>query len=350
MVDANFIKKLPKADLHVHLDGSLRSSTFFELADSQDIKVPEKLFVDRYDSLEEYLKGFEYTCAVMKGEDEIERIAYELCCDSFSNNVFYLEIRFGPQLLVHKDLNEIQILEATTRGIRRAEDEWAALLKHNLCKAAIIVCAIRSSDSLSSRSLDVAKVAVQARDEFGLPIVGFDLAGGEKGFPVSAHKPAFNFAKEANLGITIHAAEAESSHAIWEAINDGHAVRIGHGTNIDFSDTELLDFLKDNKIILEVCLTSNLQTMPHLKSLKDHPATHFNGFKIPFALSTDNLLISQTNLCQEIGLYVDATNATEKDCVDLSERAFEASFFPGTVVEKNKYLSEISDMLQACRS
>ena len=210
-ITEEFVKALPKTDLHVHLDGSLRISTLIELAREYNVDLPsytesglrELVFKDRYESLGDYLKGFGYTCAVLQSELALERSGYELAIDNQQEGVRYLEVRFAPQLHVHAHMTSIQVLRAVDRGLRRAQKEFnqRASVKSGdepEFHYGIIVCAMRmfnqhfseyfknivnahrhapKKELFSLASLELARAAIEARDEYGLPVVGFDLAG-----------------------------------------------------------------------------------------------------------------------------------------------------------------------------
>ncbi|MEX2607720.1 MAG: adenosine deaminase family protein, partial [Kiritimatiellia bacterium] len=237
-----FIERIPKTDLHVHLDGSLRISTLLELADQQGVKLPgtsaeallETVFKSHYRDLPEYLAGFQYTVAVMQREDALERIARELAEDNLAENVRYLEVRFAPQLHTSQGLNMEQVLQAVTRGLT------AAQTAHNQSPAVrsgedipfrfgIIVCALRwfipqmssyyqrlfevmpyagEASVFAAASLELARASVALRDHLELPIVGFDLAGAEAGNPAIEHREAFLYAHRNFLQKTVHAGEA----------------------------------------------------------------------------------------------------------------------------------------------
>jgi adenosine deaminase len=309
------IKELPKSDLHVHLGGSLRLESLFEMAGERGVKLPSEtpeelkkiIFKDRYRNLEEYLQGFTYTSAVLQDPDSLEKAAYELCVDCREEGVLYLEVRLSPQLHTGEDGNIASVLSAVTRGITRAEKEYnhrpAVSSGHEPpFKAGIIVAALRYfSPGFSKTYQEMLRVfedlpedevfglasealvhaSVNARDELGLPVVGVDLAGREHGYPAQDHARAYQLAHEAFLGKTVHAGEDYGPESIFQAITNCHADRIGHGTWLfsteQIRDPEIMDkqsyvdrlvrYIADRRITVEVCLTSNLQTIPSLGSL-----------------------------------------------------------------------------------
>ncbi|MBC8369407.1 MAG: adenosine deaminase [Planctomycetes bacterium] len=338
MVGEKFISKLPKTDLHVHLDGSLREITLQELAVNFEIEMPQGVFKERYNSLEDYLKGFSFTCAVMRDEQSIQRISYELCVDAFNEGVYYQEIRFAPQLLEHHGLTSLQILQAASAGIAQAETEFneKSANEVGLYRASIIVCAMRFPEIFSSKSIDAVNAAIDARDNHGLPVVAFDLAGAEFGNPAGAHQQAYKIARDAQLARTVHAGEADGAHSISDAITSCYAQRIGHGTNL-LEDDAVLEIVKQQNVLLEVCLTSNLQTMPHLKYLAEHPYRRFVELEVPFTLATDNRLVSRTDICAEYRLAATHGDLSKEQIITIANAGFDAMFFPGSSEQARCY-------------
>ncbi|MHC4823818.1 MAG: adenosine deaminase family protein [Planctomycetota bacterium] len=385
------IRDLPKTDLHLHLDGSLRPETLLELADEQGVKLParsvkglyRKVFKESYSDLFDYLQGFAYTCAVMRTQAAVERIAYELCEDNFEEGVRYFEMRFAPQLLTGDGMDIAEVLAAVSKGIRRAERKWnkrAAIVKGEepAFRAAIIVCAMRffaapfsttyarmfeAFGELPERELfglaseALVKAAIAARDEQGLPVVGVDLAGAERGFPAKDHQVAYQRAHDAFLGKTVHAGEDYGPESIFQAITDCHADRIGHGTWI-FSTKRLpglpaeerkayvkrlVQYVADRRLTLEVCLTSNMQTLPELGALKNHPFKRMLKERLSTTLCTDNRLVSRTTVSREYRLAIDTFRLKPKDLNDLLVYGFKRSFFPGEYRDKRAYVRQILD-------
>ena len=264
----DFLRKLPKTDLHVHLDGSLRIPTLIELAKAAAVELPsfeeaglrKLVFKESYQNLPEYLAGFQYTCAVMQNAENLERIAYELAQDNLAEGVRYIEVRFAPQLHTHETLSFQEVIEAVAKGLETAKKEHDQTVQAEediLFEYGIIVCALRyfnehmssyyrdlftlfpsTSDKMkfAIASEELARAAVILRQEEGLPIVGFDLAGAEAGFPAGDHTAAFCHAHSNFLKKTVHAGEAYGPESIFQAITDCHANRIGHGTFLFAAD------------------------------------------------------------------------------------------------------------------
>jgi adenosine deaminase len=388
-IPPEYLAELPKTDLHVHLDGSLRIPTLIELAKEQNVELPsyeeaglnETVFKPAYADLWEYLAGFQYTVSVMQTQEALERIARELAEDNLAENVRYLEVRFAPQLHLSENLNMRQVLEAVTRGLE------AAQTAHNRSEAVvsgqdvpfhfgIIVCALRwfapgmsayyrnlhnvmsyAKDKavFAAASLELARAAVRLRDELGLPIVAFDLAGAEDGNPAVDHKEAFMFAHRHFLRKTVHAGEAYGPESIFQALTDCHADRIGHGTFLfeagriqDESITDrdryihqLVESVAHRRICVEVNLTSNLQTLPDLKGIGDHPLRQMVDHNLSATICTDNRLVSHTTVTRELQLAVDHFDLTPAQLRNLVVAGFKGSFFPGNYRAKRAFVRKV---------
>lgn len=385
------IAALPKTDLHVHLDGSLRIPTLIELAREGRVDLPsytegglrETIYKERYSSLGDYLKGFKFTVAVMQTAEAIERIAAELAEDNQAEGVRYLEVRFAPQLHVRPGLDAVAVIAAVDRGLRRARDAYnrqpeIVAGREPPFEYGIICCALRMFTAGFSRyydtlfaahpytrpkdlyvmaSVDLARAAVLARDSQGLQVVGFDLAGEEAGYPASAHKEAFEYAHKNFLKRTVHAGEAYGPESIFQAITDLHADRIGHGTYLleadQIRDPEIEDreryveklgnYIADRRITLEVCLTSNLQTNPNLQWLDQHTFRKLRAQRISTTLCTDNRLMSNTTVTNELALAVKHLGLDRHDLRSIVIYGFKRSFYPGSYLNKRQYVRQIID-------
>ena len=382
----DLITRIPKTDLHLHLDGSIRLGTIAEIGKREKIDLPsytaeglnELVFKEKYHDLEEYLTTFGYSCAVMQKPEYLERIAYELALDNQMEGVRYIELRFAPQLHINKIMDMEQVLDSVNKGLLRAQQEFnqRSEVKDGTEPPfyyGIIVCAMRSfnehfseyyanfvrahaySDMKSIRkmaSLELAKGAVKIRDEMGIPIVGFDLAGAEKGFPPRDHWRAFQYAHENFMAKTVHAGEAYGAPSIFQAITDLHADRLGHGyylfdmSKIDdksITDKEqyiekLCEYIAGHRITIEVCLTSNLQTNPTIKNLKNHAFKHMSARQLSTTFCTDNRTVSKTSVTNEILLALQHFPITRKQLRHIIVYGFKRSFFPDTYSNKRKYV------------
>jgi adenosine deaminase len=386
---------LPKSDLHVHLDGSLRLETLIELAKAGNIKLPSNspegllrtVFKRAYKNLPEYLKGFEFTVACLQDPESLERAAYEFCQDCRNENVFYTEVRFAPQLHAHGDFDVIKVLRAVSRGIRKASKE---INRDPLIRSGelpefhcgIIVCALRFFLPAFSRhyeayfqampytpieriyglaSLELAQAALRGVQEYDLPIVGFDLAGQERGFPARDHLDAYNLIHQNFIGKTVHAGEDYGPESIFQAITDCHADRIGHGTWLfsarKIQDPAIVDrkgyvdqlvrYVADRRITLEVCLTSNQQTIPEFREkLHKHPFARMRREKVSVTLCTDNRLVSRTTVTEEVQKAVETFNLDAKELKDILTYGFKRSFFPGPYAKKRTYVKQVLDIIE----
>ncbi|MBM4392053.1 MAG: adenosine deaminase family protein [Deltaproteobacteria bacterium] len=379
---------LPKTDLHVHLDGSLRLDTLVELAAERGVKLPsntqeglrETVFKSHYADLSEYLAGFAWTCAVMQDAEALERIAYEFALDNWAENVRYVEVRFAPQLHQHDALDGRGVLRAVNAGLARAMTEINAARPPGTpaFRYGIIVCALRMFNQHFSTyyrllllalsklprrrlaglaSLELARDAVWARDEEGIPVVGFDLAGQEDGYPATDHQEAYAYAHANFLHKTVHAGEAYGAESIFQAITALHADRIGHGYLL-FAPDRILDpkivdraayaerlaeFIADRRVTIEVCITSNLQTNPAIRSVEDHALRRMLDKRMSVAICTDNRLVSHTTVTRELELAVRHARITPRELRDIVIHGFKRSFYPGTYAEKRGYVRQVID-------
>ncbi|MDP2481449.1 MAG: adenosine deaminase [Candidatus Palauibacterales bacterium] len=287
------VRSLPKTDLHVHLDGSLRPATLMELAREQGVELPSEdpaalvdyLHVRDARSLEDYLARFELTLSVMQHADALERIAFELCEDAAAENVRYMEIRYSPILMTREGLPLPETVEAPLRGLERAREALGI-------ESRLIVCGIRNMDPDVSRDLADLTVAYKERG-----VVGFDLAGAEYNYPAKKHRDAFYTVLNANCNATIHAGEAYGPESIHQALHYCGAHRIGHGTRL-YEDLDLMQYVADHRVPLEICLTSNVQTRA-VESFAAHPLRRYFDAGIVVSLNTDNRLMSGTTVTEE---------------------------------------------------
>lgn len=316
------LQALPKAELHLHLDGSLRPDTMVELAreagvtlPSDDPRVLERLMrADDSGDLVEYLRRFDLTLSVMQTVGALERIARELVEDLAAENVRYAEIRFCPLLNTRAGLSGDEVVEAVLRGV---EDATTA----KGIRIGLILCALRSLDP--SRSVEMAELAVRWK---GRGVVGFDLAGAEAGHPPRKHREAFEVAASANLPVTIHAGEAFGAESVHQALHQCGARRIGHGTRLE-EDPSLLEYVVDFRIPLEICLTSNVQTRV-AADFAAHPLRRYFDAGVVVTLNTDNRLVSGTTLTREFERAHRFHRFTWEELVEISRMGFRSAFLP----------------------
>lgn len=320
---ADRLRRLPKAELHVHLDGSLRPATMLELAGERGIPLPETdvtslakaMIGGRATGLEAYLERFRLTLSLLQDAEALERVAYELVEDHAAENVRWVEVRFCPALCTDRDLNADGVLDAVLAGLERACTDLDT-------QAAVIVCGLRSRSPRASSEMADLAVAYAGRG-----VCAFDLAGAEAGHPVHEHLEALQIAARAGLPITIHAGEAFGPASIREAIELGHARRIGHGTRLG-EDPELLKTVADAGIPLEVCLTSNIQTGV-ARSYADHPLRRYFDSGVRVTLSTDNRLMSGVTLTREYEHARDHLAFTWAELIRVARAGFESAFARG---------------------
>jgi adenosine deaminase len=287
------LERLPKADLHVHLDGSLRVATLLELAHDQGIELPSRdpdlladhMHVQGARDLNDYLARFGITLAVLQRADALERVAYELAEDAAAENVRYMEVRFSPALHQRDDLSMAQAVEAPLRGLRRAAEDFGI-------RTGVILCGIRNMSP--GTSLELADLTVAFKDR---GVVAFDLAGAEYDHPAKLHREAFYRVGNANMAATLHAGEAFGPESIHQALHYCNANRIGHGTRL-VEDPDLMHYVNDFRVPLEICLTSNVQTRG-VASFADHPLRRYYDEGLVVTLNTDNRLMSATTVTDE---------------------------------------------------
>ncbi|QJR34491.1 adenosine deaminase [Gemmatimonas groenlandica] len=316
------VQRMPKADLHCHLDGSLRPSTLLELSTERGLALPVHtasalgawMLVDDARNLEDYLARFEVTLAVMQDIVALERIAHEFVLDAALDGVRYIEARFCPALNVRGGLSLDDVMQAVLRGLARGEKESGTL-------ARVIVCALRSFPW--PHALEMAELAVAYK---GRGVVAFDLAGGESGNPASDHALAFDYARQHDLAVTVHAGEGDGPTSIREALHRCGADRIGHGTRLR-EDPSLEAYVIDHRITLEVCPTSNVQTRV-VSTFGEHPLARYVVMGAVVTINTDNRLMSGVSLTDEYVRCAQHLNFDIDTLAMLAITSFDSSFLP----------------------
>ncbi|MGO9833494.1 MAG: adenosine deaminase [Polyangiaceae bacterium] len=339
VVPLELIEKLPKTDLHVHLDGSLRLSTILELAERQKIDLPAKdadgLRVamnlgQNCGSLVEYLKAFDVTLRVMQTEEALRRIAFELAEDAARENVRYMEVRYAPMLHTRRGLRLTTVVESVLEGLRQAQE------KHGV-ESNVIICGIRNVSA--EHSLEMAELAVAYK---GRGVVGFDLAGAEYDHPAKHHRAAFQLVRDNNINVTIHAGEAYGPESIAQAIHVCGAHRIGHGCRLR-ENGDLLHYVNDHRIPLECCPSSNVQTGA-IRDLATHPLKLYKDLGLRITVNTDNRLITDTTVSKELWLCHTQMGLTLNDIRQIILNGYKSAFLPFHV--KQQYLRKASDELE----
>ncbi len=332
------LRRWPKAELHVHLDGALRPATMLELARAQGIKLPadtaeglaKAMLVRDAQSLEEYLQKYDVTLSVLQTKAALERVAYEFVLDVAAENVRYVEVRYSP-LLHRPALTLAQAIEAPLAGIRRAEAETGT-------KVGLIVCGIRTRPP--AESLELARAAADYRSA---GVIAFDLAGAERGHPAREHKAAFEYAAAHGMACTCHAGEGDGPSSIHEALHECGATRIGHGTRLE-EDPSLLDEVVHLRIPLEMCLSSNVHTHTVTQVAK-HPFKRYLQLGVVVTLNTDGRLTDGVTLTDEYYLAHAALGLSPDDLSRVVLNACDSAFLPD--FEKVALVSRVQSELEA---
>ena len=321
-VTRELLAKLPKTDLHVHLDGSIRPQTLIELARQQGVELPrwdahelaDYMHVTDAQNLVDYLSRFDITLAVMQTAGALERIAFELAADAAAENVRYMEVRYSPVLNIREGLTLQQAVDAPLAGLRRAEQEFGI-------RTGVIICGLRNMSP--ETSMDLADLTLLFK---GHGVVAFDLAGAEYNYPAKKHREAFYRIVNANIAATIHAGEAYGPESIHQALHYCNANRIGHGTRL-FEDPDLMQYVNDFRIPLEICLTSNVQTRA-VPSFEQHPLRQYYDQGLVVTLNTDNRLMSATTVTDEYWRAHQYLGFTWDELCDIAVMGFESAFLP----------------------
>jgi adenosine deaminase len=334
------LRRWPKAELHVHLDGALRPATMLELARQQGIRLPAEtpdalaraMLVRDAKSLEEYLQKYEITLSVLQSAAALERVAYEFIIDKAAENVRYVEVRYSP-LLHRPALTLAQAIEAALAGIRRGSAETGT-------KVGLIVCAMRTKPP--AESLELARVAAEYRNA---GVTAFDLAGAERGFPARAHRTAFEYAAAHGLACTCHAGEGDGPHSIHQALHECGAQRIGHGTRLE-EDPPLFDEVLQRRLPLEMCLTSNVHTHV-VASVAEHPFKRYLHQGVVVTLNTDGPLTDGITLSDEYFAAHAVLGLSPDELQRVVLNTCESAFLPD--YEKVALVSRVQSELEALR-
>lgn len=309
-------------ELHLHLDGSLRPETVWELAKEQGIRLPAKTLEEvRFQmevpedcrTLDEYLERFDLPLMVLQQADALERVAFELTEDLAKEGVTYAEIRFAPQLSIKGGLTQDEVVEAAIRGAKRGMEAYPQI------RVGLILCCMRGD---SNEALNLQTVET-ARSYLGDVVCAVDIAGAEALFPTENFRSVFNKVREYRLPMTIHAGEAAGPDSIRAALSFG-TKRIGHGVTC-VEDPELVKQLIAEGIVLEVCVTSNYQTQA-VPSVHSHPIRRLFDAGVHVTVNSDNMTCSKTNILREIGILKDVFGFTEEEIDTLQRYAWDGRF------------------------
>ena len=329
------LRRAPKVLLHDHLDGGVRPATVVELAErvgyrhlpSTDVPELARWFREASGSgsLERYLETFVHTVAVMQTAEGIARVAQECAEDLADDGVVYAEVRWAPEQHTDRGLSLEEVVDAALLGFRRGEA--AAAERGHRIRIGALVTAMRHA----ARSREIAELAVEYRDR---GVVGFDIAGAEAGFPPTRHLDAFEYLRRENFHFTIHAGEAFGLPSIWEAIQWCGTDRLGHGVRIvdDIQVTpngpalgRLAQYVRDRRIPLEMCPSSNVQTGA-AASIRDHPIGLLRRLYFRVTVNTDNRLMSDTSMSREFALLAEAFGYGWADLQWFTVNAMKSAF------------------------
>jgi adenosine deaminase len=337
MLTRELIGRLPKAELHTHLDSSLRPETMVELARKCRFELPTYdpeslrrfMVVEDAASLEDYLTRFEYTIPLLQTPEAIERVAYEMVEDAARDNLRYLEVRYCPHLSQRQGMTLDEVMQAELRGLARGERDFGVV-------ARVINCSLRHYDP--SVSVEIAECSVAFRDQ---GVVAFDLAGGEAGRPPGNHRAAFDVAAQGLLGVTVHAGEAAGAESIADAVHLCHANRIGHGTRL-YESPGLQAYIRDRQILIEANITSNVQTRA-VRRASEHPVRAYFDAGLNVTLCTDGWLMAGVSLSDEYWLAHTDLGFSRVEIDQLILNGFAGAFLPWP--ERLELLSRVRDEL-----
>lgn len=334
----NLITTLPKAELHCHLDGSVRPETILELSLKNNIKIPASNLEEfrpyfqitgECSSLKEYLDKFYFPLKIMQTKEDLYRITLELLEDAQKDGIRYIEIRFAPFLHTDKGLAVETVIETVLDAMKTAEK------KYNIFSGLILCCLRHES---YKKSIEVVNLA-HKYSKHGVTAV--DLAGNESDFPPELHQIAFDLAYKYGLNITIHAGETGISENILKSINLLHAVRIGHGI-FAYKDKKLLEFLIEHQTPLEMCPKSNLDTKAIAK-YKDHPIKSYLEMGINVTLNTDNRTVSNVTLVEEYSNLMNIFQMNLDQVLQIMKNGINSSFASTQI--KASILNELNEKL-----
>lgn len=316
-----FNNQLPLIDLHRHLDGNIRAKTIWQLAEQNNIALPENTFeaflphvqiTDSEPNLLAFLKKLDWGVQVLTSLDDVVRIAFENVEDAFHANIDYAELRFSPYYMAKTHNLAIEgVIEAVIEGTRIGQSKFAT--KVNLI-------------GILSRTfgVDACNKELNALLKYRDDLVALDLAGDEYNFPGQLFESHFNKARDAGLHITVHAGEAAGPESVWHAIEKLGAQRIGHGVAC-VKDQKLMDYMAKHNIAIESCLTSNYQTGT-VTELVNHPVKTFLANNLLVCLNTDDPAVENIELGYEFHLAKQTLGLTEQDITQLQKNAIAMCF------------------------
>ena len=336
----------PKVDLHLHLDGSNRIDTIWQLAQEQGVKLPGETKQDYDDylakcqtsgSVNEFLKQFDAPLLVQQDKVSLARVTRELIEDLHNQGLAYAEIRFAPQLHTQKGMSQADAVEAVLEGKRQAEEQYPDI------KVGIITCmmSIGPIDINYDANMETIEVC---KKYLGQGVVCLDLAGAENIVPLSDFKPFFDKANEYGLPLICHAGDSQDWTACETAIKDFKAKRLGHGHHI-YENPELCRYAADHNIALEICPTSNIQCLTR-KTYAMHPANNLFNMGIPVTINTDNMTMSRVTLDDEYDHCLNEMGFEYEDLILMNINSVKVSFMPEE--DKKALIAKLEKRLEEC--
>jgi adenosine deaminase len=325
-LEEKIVKKLPKIELHCHLDGSIRPATLRKIADQQGIDLPKEdpqlhqlmIAPEKCKDLNDYLTRFHLVVQCLQTKAALKMAAYDVLSQAAAESIAYIEVRFAPSLHTKKGLSLTEVVTAVLSGLKQGMQDF------NI-KSNALLCGMRHEEQQS-----IAQIVHLAKTFKDSGVVGFDLAGNESDYPPVTFEEILNLAKQLTIPITLHAGECGCGHNVAEAVYLG-ATRIGHG--IALKDTpQYLPLLKEKKILLEMCPTSNLQTQT-IQSPAEYPLRQFMAAGLKICINTDNRTVSNTTLTQEFLQLAQWCQLTYEEMKQLNQNAVSGAFL--SAAEKN---------------
>ncbi|WP_373232279.1 adenosine deaminase [Cohnella sp.] len=317
----HLLSELPKVDLHVHLDGCIKPATLMRLAEQQGLSLPSTNTIDlipyvqvseECTNLSEYLTKFDFVLPFLQTKEALEQVAYEVVEQAADHHIKYIEVRFAPQLHRNSDMNAEETISYVIQGLRRGEQDFGI-------KARVIAICMRN------HSLKANLEVIEAASRYiGRGLVAVDLAGDEFSFPAFLFREVFALASTYGIPITIHAGEAAGPDNIEEAVLNLGAARIGHGVRLK-ENSRVMQMIRDQRIPLELCPTSNIQTKA-VSGWDAYPIREYFDQGILFTVNTDNPGVSGTNITKEYQVITEKFGFTIREITTLILNGVEASF------------------------
>jgi len=338
-----WLLEMPKSELHCHLGGSMRLDTILELADkngvdlsANDRKALRKrvVFKDKAEkSLPAYLEGIAICESVLRTPEDFERAAYEVCQDANNENVNIMELRFGPTNYVTKSLKLHEIVEGALSGLEKATEDFGM-------HTGLIICGIKTDMEATKKA---AEIAINYQDD---GVVGFDMAGKERGYRPKLFEEVIKPVLKNFLPVTIHAGEDDTVASIAEALIYLNARRIGHGVSLRESP-RVVRYMDEQRVGLEVCPTSNVDT-GSVSSISTHPVRNYHREGLRVSINTDNRTISDTNLTKEYMKLINNLGFSQEDIFTIAKHGIKSAFLPSRV--SKQLLNDFDDYVDRVKS